>query len=69
MLKKEDNNLNFVAMEKEMLKVWENGKYFEKLVEQNKKGKKKRSGKAKKPVQKKSKTPENETEEAEQPSQ
>ncbi len=38
-MKKEEANVDFVKMEKEMLEVWAKNHYFEKLVEQNKNGK------------------------------
>lgn len=38
-MKKEDANVNFVDLEQQMLNVWDKNHYFEKLVEQNKNGK------------------------------
>ena len=35
-MKKENNKPNFVAMEKEMLKFWQDNQCFKKLVEKNK---------------------------------
>lgn len=38
-MKKEDANVNFVDLEQNMLNIWDKNRYFEKLVEKNKNGK------------------------------